>query len=125
MTPGEAAKALDFVRTVYVGSGNRPKIVIDRADNAILVYGAAHKGASDLFERTSDLHIAAATAASQWTDWKTIHVETGPFQNEMLPDPSRWSDEGVLSVMVQEPPAEPHQPTALRMVDFQITTSGD
>jgi hypothetical protein len=106
-------------------AGNRPKIVLDEADNAILVYGAAHKGGSDLFERASDLCVAAGTAASQWTDWKIIHVETGPFQNEMLPDPTRWRDEGVLSIMVQEPPAEPHQPTALRMLDFHIATSND
>jgi len=31
MTRGEAANALDFVRTVYVGSGNRPKIEAVRA----------------------------------------------------------------------------------------------
>jgi hypothetical protein len=92
--------------------GNRPKIVFDRMDNAFAVYGAE-----------AGLHIAAASAASAWTDWKVIHVEKGSFINEMLPDTMRWKEEGVLSLMVQESPAKPHQPTALRVLDY--TVEGD
>lgn len=40
------------------------------------------------------------------------------FVNEMLGDPHRWQDEGVLSVLVQESPAKPREPTALRIMDF-------
>ena len=101
-------------------AGNRPKILIDRSDNAILIYGADHHDSSEQFARRNDLHIAAATAASQWTDWKTIYVEEGPFQNEMLADPACWRDEGVLSIMVQEAAAQAHQPTALRVLDFSV-----
>jgi len=93
--------------------GNRPKIAVDKDDNAFVVYGAAHR-------RPCALHIAAATAASEWTDWKVVHVEEGPFLNEMVPDTARWKDEGILSLMVQEAPGEPHEPTTLRVLDFSV-----
>jgi len=88
-------------------SGNRPKVFIDRRDNAYLIY---RKG--------GDLVIAAATSAAKWTDWQVVHREKGPFVNEMLGDPYRWKKEGVLSVVVQTEPKEDHQPTALRVLDF-------
>ena len=43
-----------------------------------------------------------------------------PFINEMVPDVIRWKEERVLSLMVQEPPAEPHDPTVLRVLDFSV-----
>jgi len=89
-------------------SGNRPKVFVDKKDSAYLIYG---KG--------GDLFIAAATAASKWTDWKVIHQEKGPFVNEMLGDPYRWNKESVLSIMVQALPKKDHQPTALRVLDFR------
>ncbi|UCH33834.1 MAG: BNR repeat-containing protein, partial [Armatimonadota bacterium] len=90
-------------------SGGRPKIFIDRKDNAYLIYDA--KGS---------LTIAGATAASQWSDWRVLHVEDGPFVNEMLGDPYRWKDENILSIMVQEVPREAHEATALRILDFDL-----
>ncbi|MBN2307655.1 MAG: BNR repeat-containing protein [Candidatus Hydrogenedentes bacterium] len=90
-------------------AGNRPKVFLDKADNALLIYTA-----------DGNLNIAAATAASQWTDWRVVHVEEGPFVNEMLGDPYRWRQEGVLSVMAQDMPAEPHAPTPLRILDFIV-----
>jgi len=89
-------------------SGNRPKLFIDRNDDAFIIYGS----------NSEDLVIAAATAKSKWTDWKIIHVEKGPFGNEMLGDLYRWKKERVLSVMVQESPREDSQPTPLRILDF-------
>ena len=87
--------------------GNRPKVFVDKEDNAFLIYAA-----------NGDLVIAAATAASKWTDWAVVHVEKGPFVNEMLGDPYRWRQEGILSVLVQESPENPHDPTPLRILDF-------
>jgi hypothetical protein len=75
---------------------------------------------NDVFLLAGDLVIAAATANSKWTDWRVIHVERGPFVNEMLGDPYRWKQEGILSVMVQESPKEVHQPTPLRLLDFSF-----
>jgi hypothetical protein len=83
-------------------SGNRPKLFIDRKDNAYLIYG-----------KEENLEIAAATANSGYEDWKVIHMEQGPFVNEMLGDPYRWEREGILSVLVQESPENPTEPTPL------------
>jgi hypothetical protein len=90
-------------------SGSRPKVFIGGKDSACLIYG-----------RGGDLVVAAATAASKWTDWKVVHREKGPFGNEMLGDAYRWKKEGVLSVLVQGRPAKDHQPTALRVLDFRV-----
>jgi len=90
-------------------SGSRPKLFIDKKNNAYLIY-----------EKEENLEMAAATAKSGYTDWKVIHTETGPFVNEMLGDPYRWEQEGILSVMVQESPENPTEPTPLYVLDFQI-----
>lgn len=90
-------------------AGNRPKIITDTRGNAYVVYGD-----------DAGLHIVAATAESQWNDWKQVHLEPGPFINEMLPDPARWTGDGILSIMVQEPPEEPHGPSGLRVLEFSV-----
>jgi len=61
-------------------SGSRPKLFMDRDDNAYLIYA--------------------------------------PFVNEMIGDVCRWRQEQVLSIMVQEMPAKPHDQTPLRIVDL-------
>jgi hypothetical protein len=94
-------------------AGNRPKLFFDRRDNAILIFGSDDGPASDLV-------IAVASASSGWTDWSLVHTEPGPFVNEMLGDRVRWKDEGILSVLVQDTPSEPHAPTPLRVLDFAI-----
>jgi hypothetical protein len=38
----------------------------------------------------------------------------------MLADTARWKDEGVLSIMAQDVPAQPHEPTALRVLEFAL-----
>ena len=88
-------------------SGNRPKVFVDKHDNAVLIYA-----------KDKNLEIASATAASQWTDWQVVHTEPGPFVNEMLGDLYRWRAEGVLSILAQGAPDKPHDPTPLRILDF-------
>jgi hypothetical protein len=65
-----------------------------------------------------ELVIAAATARSQWTDWKVSLLERGFFLNELLGDLYRWKQEDILSVMVQESPEKVREPTPLRILDF-------
>ena len=104
-------------------SGNRPKIFIDKFDNAYIIYSAKRqpaKLADGHLHSEGDLLIAAATAASKWKDWKVIHLEKGPFVNEMLGDLYRWKKEGILSVMVQQSPKKTHEPTPLRILDFSF-----
>jgi hypothetical protein len=94
--------------------GGRPKIFADRHDNLLLIYG-----------RGGRLEIAAASAASKWTDWSVVHVEKGPFVNEMLGDPYRWQAEGVLSILVQGVPKMPHDPTPLRVISFEVKVKSE
>ena len=103
-------------------AGTRPKLVTDCKHNALLIWGAAQPDAkwygSGWF-RHADLKIAAATAESGYKDWRIVHVERGPFANEMLADTHRWQLDGALSIMVQET-ADHHVPSALRLVEFRI-----
>lgn len=104
-------------------AGNRPKLFLDAADNAFLIYRSGTQEArGNQFvlagTRSGDLVIAAATAKSKWTDWRVIHTEPGPFGNEMLGDPYRWTTDGVLSIMVQEAPDKNGDSTPLRILDF-------
>jgi len=90
-------------------SGSRPKLFIDKNDNTYLLY-----------EKEGNLEIAAASPKTGYTDWKVVLLENGPFVNEMLGDPYRWTQEGILSVLVQDSPENPSEPTPLRILDFQI-----
>lgn len=94
-------------------AGIRPKLFIDRHDDVFLLFRSR-----DQFVRKGALVIAAASAASGWTDWRVIHREEGPFVGEMLGDPYRWKESEVLSVVAQEAPGAPHEATALRVLDF-------
>jgi hypothetical protein len=92
----------------------------------VLLFNAWRRAEADVDNRgvffvTGDLVIMGATAATAWADWKTIHVEKGPFVNEMLGDPYRWREEGTLSILVQQSPGTSRQPTPLRILDFTLT----
>lgn len=100
-------------------AGSRPKIFMDANDNAVLIY--SDSWSRGLFSRQGGLRILAATCGAEWKDWRVIHTEQGPFVNEMLGDPVRWKRDGVLSVMVQGSPGEPHDSTPLRILDFRMT----
>ncbi len=125
--PGEAHRNHHYWRdleggwhhTVLPGvAGTRPKIFTDENDNAYIIYTDAWK--RSVFGREGTVILLAATADSRWEDWRVIHVERGPFGNEMQIDRHRWKNEGILSVLVQETPNEKHQPTALKIMDFMI-----
>ena len=90
-------------------AGSRPKVFMDEADNAYLIY-----------QRSGTLFIMGATASASWNDWELVHTEPGPFANEMLGDYYRWKDSAVLSIMVQGRPKKGHESTALRILDFQF-----
>lgn len=106
-------------------AGNRPKIFMDSSDKAYMIFGTSLRDAGladGHLHAEGALVIAAATSASKWRDWKIVHRESGPFVNEMLGDVYRWKRDGILSVMVQGSPKKPHQPTALRILDFSFDT---
>jgi hypothetical protein len=89
-------------------AGDRPKVFIDEADNAYLI-----------FQKAGDLVIMGAKASTSWKDWDVMHTEKGPFINEMLGDYYRWKKSGILSVMVLESPKN-YEPTPLRIIDFEL-----
>ena len=90
-------------------AGSRPKVFMDEADNAYLI-----------FQKSGKLLIMGAKASASWNDWELVYTEPGPFVNEMLGDYYRWKDSAVLSIMVQERPKKGHESTALRILDFQF-----
>lgn len=104
-------------------AGNRPKLFLDRSDNAWLVFNRWRPDDDDVDGRgvirgKGDLVIMAGTAQAKWSDWQVIHTEQGPLVNEILGDSYRWQTEGVLSLLAQQSPRQPHDPTCLRVLDF-------
>jgi hypothetical protein len=99
-------------------AGTRAKIFLDKDDNAYVVYSDSWR--RGLFLPKGSLYIMAATSQAKWQDWRVIHVEEGPFVNEMLGDPYRWRKHGILSIMVQGSPDSPHEATPLGILDFTL-----
>lgn len=54
---------------------SRPKVFIDKADNAYLI-----------FPKSGKLIIMGGQASASWKDWKVIHTEPSSFHSEMLGD---------------------------------------
>lgn len=105
--------------------GNRPKLLFDAANNAYLIYTVNRDPSNwlnGIYYLDGELLIAAASAASNWTDWSVIHREqTGAYLNELLGDSPRFLADGTLSVLVQETPRQRRDPSTLRVLDFKIT----
>lgn len=110
-------------RELPVAVGSRPKMCFDEHDNLYLIFlcrSSAEPMFNDVYFDHGDLVIMGSTAESRWADWDVIHTETGPFLSEALFDPVRWKQEQVVSVMMQESPTKPHDPTPLRILDFTL-----
>ncbi len=104
--------------------GTRPKIYVRSNGDAYAVYQSWQDGDvnltdTDIYIRYGDLVIQAATAANNWNDWQIIHVEPGPFVNEVLADPYHFED-GMLSIMMQDSPLTTYASTPIRLLDFQL-----
>lgn len=93
--------------TTIINRAGRPKIVFDSNNNAYAIL--------------PNLRIASASAASGWSDWSIVYdADDAQFYGEPVIDMHRLQNENVLSVMIQEKGAFPHQPTAIRVLDFQL-----
>src|SRR5581483_1038778 len=111
--------------------GSRPKIFFDSSDNAFAIYqvksdtpalvgGSGSNG--NLYFANGDLVISAASKASNWTDWKIIKVEAGPFISEAQGDPELMESNGTLSIVMQKSPTlTGNQATALRSLDYSLS----
>ena len=110
--------------------GSRPKIVMDANDNAYAIYqvksdtpalvgGSGTNG--NLYFNNGDLVISAATKASNWTDWKVIKVESGPFVSEAQLDADLFASTGTLSIVMQKSPTlTGNQGTTMRSLDYSV-----
>jgi len=113
---------------IHGNVGSRPKIFFDAQDNAIAIYSVVSGGGqltggsgSNLYFSDGDLVIAAATKATNWTDWKVIHTQTGPFVSEAQADARLMATDGRLSVIMQESPVGSlSQGRAIRSLDYSI-----
>jgi hypothetical protein len=112
----------NFHRNKLPGAvGTRPKLFFDSNDNALAIYQVGTFSSAGIYINNGDLAIAAATKATNWTDWKIIKVETGPFASEAAADAKLLAG-GTLSVIMQESPTviTPAQGTNLRALDYSI-----
>ncbi|MCX7048153.1 MAG: BNR repeat-containing protein [Candidatus Sumerlaeota bacterium] len=99
--------------------GRKPQIVLDPAGNAYIIFCT---GANLNYHETDsggELKIATATEASGWTDWKIVVEDNRTFVGEPLVDPTRWQKEQILSVYIQEKPAQPGAASLLHVIDYR------
>ncbi|MFE9397012.1 BNR repeat-containing protein [Streptomyces flavidovirens] len=91
---------------VPLNSSQRTKLVLDRYDNAYAVFP---------FGR-----IAAASKASNYTDWKTLYDGSGLNAfGEVVIDETRLKQDNVLSIMYQQK-SSGTTPSPIRVVDFSL-----
>jgi autotransporter-associated beta strand protein len=95
----------------------RPKIYFDENDTAIAIYNL---GGSTIHSGGT-LVIAAATKASNWTDWKIIRTDTGPYFSEAQADPELIKTNGILSVVMQNTPTSSTQATSIHSLDYTLS----
>ena len=104
----------------YVGT--RPRIFVGDNGDAYAIYQAwqnASLTSTDIYVKSGDLVVQAATAAADWNDWRIIQTVTGPFVNEALVDPVRFNN-GVMSVMMQDSPGYNYEWTDIRLFEFDM-----
>jgi hypothetical protein len=99
-------------------AGRKPQMVLDKAGNALVVYCSTDNADYHGSDPGGKLTIMTATEMSGWTDWKRATEVERLSVGEPLIDIVRWAAEGVLSVYLQDKPAAPGQPSALRVMDF-------
>lgn len=91
----------------YNNSAGRSKLLFSADDTAYLVL--------------PDARIAAATAASNWEDWKIV-LNDPDVHNiaELIVDRTRLEQTGILSVAYQENSQAKNAPSPFRVADFSI-----
>jgi len=89
--------------------GDRPKLIVDDADNLILVYRAGRS-----------LRVEAAHAAAQWSDWAVIYSLDANLGSSIAVDAAGVSSEQTFSLSAQQFPAFPGKDTRIGVVDFRL-----
>jgi len=100
--------------------GRKPRLVVNEAGDALLVFNKGTDLEYHEQDRGGRLHVAAATAKEQWTDWRVVYTSDRDYVGEPRVDVLRWRAEHVLSAYVQQKPAQPGQPSSLWLIDLQV-----
>ncbi len=100
--------------------GRKPRLVVDNGGDALLVFNKGTNLEYHGQDSGGKLHVAAASAKSQWTDWRVVYTSDRDFVGEPRVDVLRWRVESGLSVYVQQKPDLPGKPSPLRLLDFRI-----
>ncbi len=101
--------------------GRKPQIVVDPAGNAFIAFTKGENANYHGQDHGGRLTIMGAAESSRWTDWKPLCTVDRMSVGEPLIDPRRWRDEGALSIYLQDKPASPGRPSALRVFDFKVS----
>jgi hypothetical protein len=96
----------------------------DKQRNRAKILATANHDLIAMFNHQAHIVLLAATAAKQYKDWKVIYREDGPWNGEPLPDLTRWREDGILSIYMQEDPSQIGEPTDLYVVDFLLSGTG-
>ncbi len=105
LEPGESAWRQRRIPPAPWPVGSRPSIAADASGNLYAAFTTYPEGTQVVPGYTAGrLAIAAASKASQWTDWEVLQVIDIPnrFTGEPLVDSSRLLQNGVLSVYLQQ-----------------------
>jgi hypothetical protein len=102
-------------------NGRKPQLVVDDQGTAYLVSLAGAELNYHGLDHGGQLHIARASAASGWTDWRDLDVPAAWFVGEPLLDPVRWLRDRMLSIYIQGKPAAVGHPSPLQVIDIATT----
>jgi len=87
----------------------RPQLAFGKDGDLFLVYN-----------RDSNIVIAAATRAGGFADWSVVAERAGRFTGEAKLDLLRLRHENIISIYMHEIPNTAHAGTPLRVIDFSI-----
>lgn len=91
--------------------GSRPKLGVDPGGRAYLVYQQGGK-----------LIVQRATPAEGYRDWNIHWTDIGPYTGELLLDPARLREQGILSILAQRDGPVSSEPigTMLEVIELDV-----
>ncbi|WP_281891191.1 BNR repeat-containing protein [Paenibacillus sp. YYML68] len=88
--------------------GSRSSILVDNNYNAYMIFSQGDR-----------FRIAAATEATNWSDWGVIYNNVSMDSVAPSVDYLRWKQDGIISAFVQEKPATAGATSEIHEYDFQ------
>jgi hypothetical protein len=108
-------------REAHPRVGARPRIALDRHDNAYAVFiRETMRDRRFPPAQTPTLVVCRATAASGWTDWSPWFEIDEPFMGDPAVDAVRLLEQGVLSIVAQIRGDEAGNPSPLKVIEVAV-----